>query len=411
MENNPYKNALKQLENAAKALKLDKELVRILESPKQIVTVSFPVKMDDGRIRVFTGYRVQHNDARGPTKGGIRFHPDVNIDEVKALAMWMTWKCAVVNIPYGGAKGGIVINPKELSERELEKVSRSFIKSISKFIGPYQDIPAPDVYTNPKIMGWMVDEYSKIQGQFSPAVITGKPISLWGSKGREYSTSQGGVGIVKEAIKKLHLKNPSIIIQGFGNVGSFAAKLLHEQGYKIVAVSDSKGGIYNPDGLDISKVFEVKRYQGSVTKYEDGKIVSNEELLELEADILIPAALENQITEKNANNIKAKLIVELANGPTTPGADKILDKRNILVIPDILANAGGVTVSYFEWVQNLTNTYWTEEEVMKKLDKIMVRAFDEVYKTKQKYKINMRTAALVLAVKRVVEAIKHKGFE
>jgi len=410
-ENNPYSNALKQVKKAFDILKLDKSMIELLSQPKQTVTVSFPVKMDNGKIKVFKGYRVQHNDARGPTKGGIRFHPDVNINEVKALAMWMTWKCAVVNIPYGGAKGGVIVDVKMLSKKELERLSRAFIRAVYKFIGPCHDIPAPDVYTNPEIMGWMVDEYSKIVGEFSPAVITGKPIPLGGSEGRIYSTSLGGIYILKEAIKNIDLKNPTIAIQGFGNVGSFAAKILYEQGFKVVAVSDSKGGIYNPNGLNIKKIFEIKKESGSVINYKDRKQVTNKEILELDADILIPAALENQITEKNADKVKAKLIIELANGPTTPEADKILEKKDILVVPDILANSGGVTVSYFEWVQNLQKTCWTEDYINKELEKIMVKAFEHVYKTKEKYKTDMRTAALVLAVERVVKAIKEKGFE
>jgi glutamate dehydrogenase len=410
MADNPYANAVHQLKEAAQILKLDKSMVDLLIHPKQELSVSFPVQMDSGEIRIFSGYRVQHNDARGPTKGGLRFHPDVNVDEVRALAMWMTWKCAVVNIPYGGAKGGVIVDTKKLSERELERLSRAFIRSIFKNIGPYQDIPAPDVYTNPKIMGWMIDEYGRLAGHHTPSALTGKPIALGGSEGREYSTSWGGVFVLQEAALKLNLKKPSIAVQGFGNVGLFAAKFLFEQGSKIVAVSDSQGGIYDPEGLDIPNLIQVKEKTGSVTNYA-GKKLSNAELLELDVDILIPAALENQITAKNVDKIKAKMIVELANGPTTPEADVILDKRKILVVPDILANAGGVTGSYFEWVQNLMSYYWSEKEVIDKLKPVMKNAFDEVYKTKQEYKITMRTAALVVAVRRVVDAIKQRGFE
>jgi glutamate dehydrogenase/leucine dehydrogenase len=410
-QNNPFQNALEQLRKVAELIKLDKSTLEILSHPRQEVTVSFPVRMDNDEIKVFTGYRIQHNNARGPTKGGLRFHEGVHLDEVKALSMWMTWKCAVVNIPYGGAKGGVIVDTKKLSEKELERLSRAFTRSIAKVIGPQEDIPAPDVATNPKIMAWIVDEYSKIAGKFTPAVITGKPINIGGSEGREFSTSRGGIFVLKEAIAKLRLKNPSIAVQGFGNVGSFAAKFLHEQGYKVVAVSDSKGGIYNPKGLDMKRIFEIKEKTGSVTNYKDGKTITNEELLELPVDILVPAALENQITEKNANKIKAKVILELANGPTTPSADIILEKKNILIVPDILANAGGVSVSYYEWLQNLKNEHWPEKGVLEKLEKLMKTAFDDVYKAKMEYKVTMRTAALVLAVKRVVEAMKKKGFE
>jgi len=409
-QDNPYKNALQQLHTAADLLKLDKSMLDILSHPKQEITVTFPVRMDNGEIKVFTGYRIQHNNARGPTKGGLRFHPEVHIDEVRALSIWMTWKCAVVNIPYGGAKGGVVVDTKKLSEKELENLSRAFTQAIHTFIGPQIDIPAPDIATNPKIMAWMVDEYSKIQGKFTPAVITGKPLDIGGSEGREFSTSWGGVFVLKEAIAKLGLLNPTIAVQGFGNVGSFAAKFLYEEGYKVVAVSDSGGGIYNPEGLNIHTIFEVKKKTGSVTNYPNGKKVTNEELLELPVEIIVPAALENQLTERNAHNIKARMILELANGPTTPEADGVLEKKNILIVPDILANAGGVSVSYYEWLQNLKNEHWTEQKVLQRLEKLMKKAFDDVYKVKQEYNTTMRTAALVLAVKRVVEDIKKKNF-
>lgn len=408
---NPFESAQKQLEEAAKVMKLEPDIVEILKHPKRILTVNFPVKMDDGSIKVFQGYRVQHNDARGPTKGGIRYHPQVDLNEVKALAMWMTWKCAVVGIPYGGAKGGVIVNPKELSEGELERLSRSFIRAIHRFIGPERDIPAPDVYTNPKIMAWMMDEYSRLAGKNTPGVITGKPLSVGGSKGRGTATSQGGTYVLNKAIEKLGMKpsETTVAIQGYGNAGSFAAILLAEAGYKIVAVSDSRGGILDENGLDPQAVLEHKKKTRSVVGFPGAKKITNEELLELDCDVLIPAALENQITKENADKIKAKIILELANGPTTPDADEILHKKGVLVIPDILANAGGVTVSYFEWVQNVMGYYWSENEVKEKLKKIMEEAFEEAYALKEKHKVSMRTAAYVLAVQRVVDAMKARG--
>ena len=404
----PLKNAQIQLKKAAKTIGLDKNTYKILKHPQLILEVNIPVKMDNGKIKIFKGFRSQHNNIRGPTKGGIRFHPKVSKKEVIALSMLMTWKCAAVNIPYGGAKGGVIVDPKKLSEKELEQLSRKYIKAIKPIIGPNKDIPAPDLYTNPKIMGWMVDEFSKLEGINSPAAITGKPLELGGSHGREFSTAQGGVYILTEAVKKLKLKpkDTTIAIQGYGNAGYFAAKFLHEQKYKIIAISDSQGAIYSEEGIDPQRLFDYKKKKGSVRDFPFSKKITNSKLLELNADILIPAALENQITKKNAHKIKSKIILELANGPTTIEADRILFRNNVLVIPDILANAGGVTVSYFEWMQNLTNRYWSEKEVLKKLKKVMVRAFNEIYMIQKKYKKDMRSATYISAISRVTEEIK-----
>ncbi|MCD6414455.1 MAG: Glu/Leu/Phe/Val dehydrogenase [Candidatus Diapherotrites archaeon] len=408
---NPFESAQKQLDEAAEVMHLKPEILEVLKHPKRLLTVNFPVRMDDGSVKVFQGYRVQHNDARGPTKGGIRFHPNVSLDEVKALATWMTWKCAVAGIPYGGAKGGVIVNPKELSEGELERLSRAFIQAIHRFIGPERDIPAPDVYTNPKIMAWMMDEYSRLVGKNTPGVITGKPLSVGGSKGRGTATSQGGVYVLNKALEKQGLKpeKTRVAVQGFGNAGSFAAIILANDGYKIVAVSDSRGGILNESGLDPEAVLKHKKETGSVTGFPGSKKITNEELLELDCDVLVPAALENQITRENASKIKAKIVLELANGPTTPEADGILHKNGTLVIPDILANSGGVTVSYFEWVQNTMGYYWSEEEVKEKLKKIMEDAFEGVYVLMEKHKVNMRTAAYMLAVRRVADAMEARG--
>ncbi|MBC7190100.1 Glu/Leu/Phe/Val dehydrogenase [Candidatus Aerophobetes bacterium] len=412
-ELNPFEIAQKQLDLAAEIMKLDKGIHSILREPMREFHVSIPVKMDDGSVKVFKGFRVQYNDARGPTKGGIRFHPEETIDTVRALAAWMTWKCAVVDIPYGGGKGGVICNPKEMSQGELERLSRGYIDAIWQAIGPEKDIPAPDVYTNPQIMAWMMDEYSKLRGYNCPGVITGKPISIGGCKGREDATAMGGIFTIRESAKKLNLdlKKATVAIQGYGNAGSFAAKLMKEKfGSKIVAVSDSQGGIYNPDGLDPEKVLEHKRKTKSVKDFPGTKPVSNKEILELNVDILILAALENQITEKNANNIKAKIVAELANGPTTPEADEILYKNGVFVIPDFLCNAGGVTVSYFEWVQNIQGYYWEKEEVYEKLDKKMTKAFNDVYETSKKYNVHNRIGAYIVAINRIAEAMKIRGW-
>lgn len=408
---NPFENAQTQLGNAAKIINLDKNIHEILREPKRIMTVSIPVKMDNGDTKLFTAFRSQFNDALGPFKGGIRYHPGVNLDEVKALSLWMTMKCAVVGIPLGGGKGGIIVDPKTLSLGELERLSRGYIQAIYKYIGPTQDVPAPDVYTTPQIMAWMLDEYEKLVGEHAPGMITGKPLSVGGSEGRGFSTAQGAVYVTGEAVKKMGWtpSDVTVAIQGFGNAGSHMAKILYDMGYKIVAASDSKGGVQNIFGLDVAALEAHKEKTGSVVGFAGTEAISNEALLELPVHVLVPAALENVITAENAPRVKAKMIVELANGPVTPDADEILHKNAVLFVPDILANAGGVTVSYFEQVQNASNYYWTEEEVLVKLEKIMVRAFNEVWETKEKYKIDMRTAAFVRAVERVAEAMKSRG--
>jgi glutamate dehydrogenase/leucine dehydrogenase len=409
---NPFEVALQQLEEASKILNLDKGMLEILSNPKRILTVSIPTRMDDGSIKVFTGYRSQHNDARGPHKGGIRYHPDVTLDEVKALSMWMTWKCAIANIPYGGGKGGIICNPKQMSENELERMTRRFAYLIADVIGPYRDIPAPDVYTGGKEMAWIMDTYSALKGNYvQPEVITGKPIAIGGSLGRNEATGRGLAYTVREAAKKMEIdmKQATFVVQGFGNAGQFSSKLVEEQGAKMIAASDSQGSIIKTDGISVDALMKFKRETGSIVGFEDAKSITNDELLETECTILIPAALENQITKNNADKIKTQIIAEAANGPTTPEADEILFKKDILVIPDVLANGGGVTVSYFEWLQNLRRDYWTEEEVNKRLDINITKSFYDVYDSHTKYKIDMRKAATLLAVKRVVEAINIRG--
>jgi len=409
---NPFEVALKQLDEAAKLIKLDKGLHQVLASPKRVLTVSLPVKMDNGEIRVFTGFRSQHNDARGPYKGGIRYHPQVSIDEVKALSMWMTWKCAVADIPYGGGKGGIICNPKQMSDGELERMTRRYAYAIADIIGPHTDIPAPDVYTGGKEMAWIMDTYSALKGNYvQPEIITGKPIPIGGSLGRNEATGRGLSITVREAAKKLkiNMKAATVAVQGFGNAGQFASQLVEEQGAKVIAASDSKGGVYNKNGMEIAALRKHKEKTGSVVGFSGAKSMSNEELLETECTILIPAALENQITGKNAGKVKAKLVAEAANGPTTPDADDVLFKNKILVIPDILANGGGVTVSYFEWLQNLRREYWSEAEVNERLDKNITKSFLDTYATSEKYGVNMRKASTVLAVNRVVEAIQLRG--
>lgn len=410
-EPNPYEVAKQQLEIVAKHMNLNPDILELLKHPKRALVVSLPVRMDNGKIKVFEGMRVQHWDAFGPFKGGIRYHPRVCIDEVKALAIWMSIKTAVVGLPYGGAKGGIVCNPKEMSENELEHLTRRFTHEIMDIIGPYRDVPAPDVYTGPREMAWIYDTYSEAQGYAVPEVITGKPIAVGGSLGRREATSRGTVITVREAAKRLNLdlKGASVAIQGYGNVGYYAALLIAEYGSKIVAVSDSRGGIYNPDGFDPENVMEHKKKTGSVVGFPGTKKITNEKILELDVDILIPAALENQILAENAPRIKAKIIGEGANGPTTPEADDILYKNGVFVVPDILANAGGVTVSYMEWVQNLTREAWAEEEVNSKLEQRMVDAFDAVYEVHQHEKVHMRTAAYIVALNRMSEAIEARG--
>jgi glutamate dehydrogenase (NAD(P)+) len=409
---NPFDVALKQLEEAAKVIGIDKDMHAILAHPKRVLTVSIPTKMDNNEIHVFTGFRSQHNDARGPFKGGIRFHPQVTIDEVKALSMWMTWKCAIADIPYGGGKGGIICNPKEMSDGEIERLTRRYTYAIADIIGPHTDIPAPDVYTGGKEMAWIMDTYSALKGNFvQPEVITGKPLAIGGSLGRNEATGRGLSFTVREAAKKteISLETATVAVQGFGNAGQFAAQILEEQGAKIVAVSDSKGGIYNKNGLHIGSVRKHKEKKGSVVGFPDSRSISNEDILETDCTILIPAALENQITKKNAAKVKAKIVAEAANGPTTPEADEILYKNKILTIPDVLANSGGVTVSYFEWLQNLRREYWTEEQVNDMLDRNITKAFSDVYETHEKYQVNMRKASIALAVDRVAQAIKIRG--
>lgn len=411
-ELNPFKIVQKQIKEACDKLGYDDSVYELLKEPERVMTVHIPVKMDDGTIKTFTGFRSQHNTAVGPAKGGVRFHPDVNLDEVKALSTWMTFKCSVVGIPYGGAKGGIKVNPKELSEGELERLSRAYFRAIAPIIGPEKDIPAPDVYTNPQIMSWFMDEFSKLKGYNTPGVVTGKPIELGGSRGRDKATAQGCTYTIREAAKRigLDLKGATVAIQGYGNAGSFAAILLNELGCKIVAVNDSKGGAYSEEGIDPHAILKHKQETSSVKGFEGTEEISGKDLLELDVDILVPAALENVITSQNAANIKAKIIGEAANGPTTPEADKVLYEKGILVIPDILANAGGVTVSYFEWVQNLMNYYWTEEEVLQRLEKIMVDAFNKVYNMHEEYKVDMRTAAYMVSIKTVTDAMKLRGW-
>jgi glutamate dehydrogenase (NAD(P)+) len=440
---NTFKIAQQTLDIVSKRLDLKKGIHDYLRNPERELSVNFPVRMDSGEIKIFNGYRVQHNNARGPCKGGIRYHPDVSLDEVRALAMWMTWKCAVVNIPYGGAKGGVICNPKEMSEAELERLTRRFTTEISIIIGPEKDIPAPDVYTNAQTMAWIMDTYSMNKGYSVPGVVTGKPIHLGGSLGRNEATARGCMFTIREALKAMDYKvlhpeiwqkesvegNPepientsdgdegngyridkaTVAIQGFGNAGSIAAKLLKGKGAKIIAVSDSQGGILNKDGLDINKAIEHKIKTGSVVGFDDCEKLETKQVLEVECDVLVPAALENQITEENADDIKTRIVAEAANGPTTPEADKILLEKDIFLIPDILANAGGVTVSYFEWVQGLQQFFWSERDVNVRLREIMVKAFNEVLITSHKHKVDMRTAAYIVAVKRVADAIQLRG--
>jgi len=408
---NPLDAALHQLSIAAERLGLDAGIHEVLKQPKRALIVSLPVKMDDGTVRVFSGCRVQHNDARGPFKGGVRYHPDVTLDEITALAMLMTWKCAVVDIPYGGSKGGVCCNPKEMSRGELERLTRRYATMILDLIGPYRDVPAPDVYTDEQVMAWIMDTYSTFKGYSIPESVTGKPLILGGFKQREEATAMGVIFCINEAVKhlKMKAKDSSVVVQGFGSVGWNAARILHEQGHRIVAVSDSKGGIYNPKGINPARVLEHKEKKGSVVGYKDSKRVTNEELLELPCEILVPAALENQITKANAHKVKAKIVAEAANAPTTPEADKVLKEKRIFLIPDILANSGGVTSSYFEWLQNLTRERWSERDANKKLESMLVKAFDEVYQIAKKREVDMRTAALMLGVGRVAEAVKTLG--
>jgi glutamate dehydrogenase (NAD(P)+) len=408
---NPWAVAQQQFDLAADRLNLDPGLRRVLREPRRELTVHFPVHMDDGSVQVFTGYRVQHNLGRGPAKGGIRYHQDVSLDEVKALAMWMTWKCAVVGIPYGGGKGGVIVDPKKLSLKELEGLTRRYATEISIIIGPEKDIPAPDVNTNAQTMAWIMDTYSMHVGYTVPGVITGKPIALGGSEGRNEATARGAVYCIVKAAAHLgmDLANATVAVQGFGNAGSIAARLIRNEGSKVVAVSDSTGGIHNAAGLDIDRVIAWKKEHGTVQGFPGAEDVTNADVLEVECDILIPAALENQITIQNARNIKASVIAEAANGPTTPAADAILYERGVFLIPDILCNAGGVTVSYFEWVQDLNRDHWSEAIVNTKLKEIMDKAFDETLRLSGTEEVNMRTAAYLLAVQRVADATAMRG--
>ncbi|HZS48269.1 MAG TPA: Glu/Leu/Phe/Val dehydrogenase [Blastocatellia bacterium] len=408
---NPFTIAQQQFDMAADLLGLDDGLRQVLKNPKRQLIVSIPVKMDDGRIEVFEGYRVQHNIARGPAKGGIRYHPNVTLDEVKALAAWMTWKCATVNIPYGGGKGGIRLNPRDLSQSELERMTRRFAAEIAPIIGMHIDIPAPDVYTNSQTMAWIMDTISMITGSAQTGIVTGKPLELGGSKGRNEATARGCQFVTRQAckVKGVDLKGAPTVIQGFGNAGSIAAQLLSEDGAKIIAVSDSQGGIFNSKGLNIEAVLKHKEENGSVVGFSGSDSVTNAELLELDCDILVPAALENQITAENADRIKARIVAEAANGPTTPAADEVLFEKGSMVLPDILANAGGVSVSYFEWVQDQYGFFWTEEEVNRYLERTMTDAFQSVHANAEKYKVNMRIGAYTLAVGRVANATKVRG--
>ncbi len=408
---NPFDIAKEQFTIAANLLKLNESVRAVLMNPKRQLIVSIPVKMDNGTIKVFEGYRVQHNVARGPAKGGIRYHPGVTLDEVRALASWMTWKCATVGIPYGGGKGGICVDPHKLSAGELERMTRRYAVEIAPIIGPNIDIPAPDVYTNEQTMAWIMDTISMIHGGSHLSVVTGKPVALGGSAGRGEATARGCLFTIREACKVLDIKlaGARVAVQGFGNAGSIAARLLHADGARIIAVSDSRAGVFNPAGLDPAAALRHKAKTGSLKGLKGTQPITNEELLTLECDILVPAALENQITLENAADIKARIVAEAANGPVTPGADKILFEKGIFGIPDILANAGGVTVSYFEWVQNQYGFFWTDDDVNHYLEKIMVNAFREVYQKAKKYKANMRTGAYCLAVHRVAEATRVRG--
>src|SRR5687767_13827590 len=403
---NPWTVAQRQFDLAADRLNLDPGLRRVLRQPRRELTVHFPVKMDDGSVQVFTGYRVQHNLGRGPAKGGIRYHQEVDLDEVKALAMWMTWKCAVVGIPYGGGKGGVIVDPKKLSLKELEALTRRFTTEIEVLTGPERDIPAPDVNTNAQVMAWMMDTYSMHQGHTVPGVVTGKPISLGGSEGRNEATARGTVFCILEATRHLgiDIREATVAVQGFGNAGAIAARLIAQEGAKVVAVSDSTGGIHNPNGLDVVKEINWKKEHGTVQGFPGAADITNADVLEVKCEVLIPAALENQITRRNAGRIRARIVAEAANGPTTPEADEDLFSRGVFLIPDILCNAGGVTVSYFEWVQDLNRDHWSEEHVNDKLHEIMTRAFAETLAMSKREGVHMRLAAYLLAVQRVADA-------
>ncbi|MBO9131026.1 Glu/Leu/Phe/Val dehydrogenase [Bacillus sp. 165] len=399
------------IKEAVRMLGYSDEMYDLLKEPLRLLTVRIPVRMDDGSVKIFTGYRSQHNDAVGPTKGGIRFHPEVDEEEVKALSMWMSLKCGIVDLPYGGGKGGIICDPRTMSFGELERLSRGYVRAVSQIVGPTKDIPAPDVYTNPQIMAWMMDEYSRIQEFDSPGFITGKPLVLGGSAGRETATAQGVTICIEEAAKKkgIELKGARVIIQGFGNAGSYLAKFMSDAGAKVIGISDAQGALYDPNGLDIDYLLERRDSFGTVTNLFTNTI-TNKELLEKECDILVPAAISNQITRENAHNIKAQIVVEAANGPTTLEATKILTERGVLLVPDVLASAGGVTVSYFEWVQNNQGYYWSEEEVEQKLRQNIIRSFESVFSTSQMRKVDMRLAAYMVGIRRMAEASRFRGW-
>lgn len=406
-----YDMALETFDKAADFLNLEWDIREHIKYPERILIVNFPVRMDNGRVQHFEGYRVQYNTARGPAKGGIRYHPNVTLDEVKALAFWMTWKCAIVNIPFGGGKGGVVCNPKEMSPGELERLTRRYTAEILPLIGPEKDIPAPDVYTNPQVMAWIMDTYSMMKGYAVPGVVTGKPVALGGSLGRDQATGRGVFYTAQKAVEHLGIKldGAKVVVQGFGNAGSVVGMLFEKVGAKVIAVNDSKGGVYNEKGLEIMKLIEHKSKTGSVIGFPNSEPISSDELLTLKCDILVPAALENAIHEGNAGKINAKIIAEAANGPTTPEADAILEDKGVFVIPDILCNAGGVTVSYFEWVQDEQHLFWDEEQIYGMLEKIMKKAFDEVLNIHLRNKVSMRMAAYTLGISRVAEAVKLRG--
>ncbi|HEX5274188.1 MAG TPA: Glu/Leu/Phe/Val dehydrogenase [Candidatus Rubrimentiphilum sp.] len=408
---NVWQMAQHQLDDVALLIGLNESMHGFLREPKRILEVSVPVRMDNNTTKIFKGFRVQHNMSRGPTKGGIRFHPDVTLDEVKALAMWMTWKCALVNIPFGGAKGGVICDPRTMSMQELENLTRRFTSEISIIIGPEKDIPAPDVYTTPQIMAWIMDTFSMQKGYSVPGVVTGKPIAIGGSLGRDKATARGCLFVVDEAMQTLGLtiEGATVAVQGFGNAGMYAAELMSQRGYKIVAVTDSKGGVANPKGLDVAGIMAHKAETGSVVGFTGGDRINNKDVLEYECDVLVPAALEKVITKDNAPRIRAKIVAEAANGPTMPEADAILFERGVMVLPDILANAGGVSVSYFEWVQDLQENFWEEDEINERLKRKMTRAFRETHEQAQRHGIDMRRGAYAVAVARVAEATKLRG--
>ncbi|MFS0637824.1 Glu/Leu/Phe/Val dehydrogenase [Mesobacillus foraminis] len=399
------------IKEALDKLGYNEEMYELLKEPLRMLTVRIPVRMDDGSVEIYTGYRAQHNDAVGPTKGGVRFHPEVDEDEVKALSMWMSLKCGIADLPYGGGKGGIICDPRQMSLGELERLSRGYVRAISQIVGPTKDIPAPDVYTNSQIMAWMMDEYSRIREYDSPGFITGKPLVLGGSQGREKATAQGVVICIEQAAKKrdITIEGASVVIQGFGNAGSYLAKFLHDAGAKVIGISDAYGALHNPDGLDIDYLLDRRDSFGTVTNLFEHTI-TNEELLELECDILVPAAISSQITQKNAHKIKASIVVEAANGPTTLEATKILSERGVLLVPDVLASAGGVTVSYFEWVQNNQGFYWSEEEINEKLRAVIIKSFNHVYNTAEQRKVNMRLAAYMVGAHKMSEASRFRGW-